>query len=219
MTVERRRATRLAVFTVPTTLLMLFLVFGDNVFSSDFVAVPLVHLNKGISLAYYRRSQQSQSRENQLDLYDSFQKDENGRLLIKPTGNNRFLQAAETFYVGYTVVTHRGNPIRVLQGLPSRGRADQSNCHGYTFLNGQYWMFGSQVDQLLDDNGWLPVAEETVKPGDIAVYRESNGRICHTARVTGRDAAGHTLVNSKNGFEPLRESVRAIEVPFTNASV
>jgi hypothetical protein len=217
LAVGGRRLTWLTGFTVPTTLLVFFLTFGDTGFSTDFVAVPVIHL-RGLTLTYYRPPSGSQTRESRMDLYDSFQKDANGRLLLRPTGKNSFSRTTDTFFVGYMLQTRRGNPIQILQGLPSRERADQSNCHGYTFLNGEYWMYGSQVEQILDDNGWQPVTEPSVIPGDIAVYRASNGRVCHSARVVDRDANGHILVNSKNGFEPLRERVPAIIVLFTNAS-
>lgn len=212
---EGRRLTCLTGFTVPTALLVFFLTFSGNVLSTDIVSVPAVHL-KGLTLTYYRPLSKSQSRENRMDLYDSFQKDASGRLLIQPTGKNNFSRTTTTFFVGYQVQTRRGNPIHILQGLPSRERADQSNCHGYTFLNGEYWMYGSQVEQILADNDWQPVTEASVISGDIAVYRESNGRVCHTARVVGRDANHRVLVNSKNGFAPLRENVPAIVVLFTS---
>ena len=99
-----------------------------------------------------------------------------------------------------------------VQETPSRRQRHKSNCHGLTFLDGDYWLLGSQVDRILDDNDWVIIKEAKAKPGDVAVYRDWKGRIVHTAKVTGRDAANHILVNSKNGFDKEIESVRAVEV-------
>jgi hypothetical protein len=169
---------------------------------------------KGLTLTYYRAPDRLHFREQSLDRYNSFLKDETGNLVIELSGLNRFSLTAHSNYQGYRLKTQKGNAIEIYQEIPSLRRQFQSNCHGYTFLDGEYWMLSSQVERLLDDNGWSVVTESLVERGDVAVYREASGRVCHTARVIGRDADGHVLVNSKNGFEELREGVRAVAVPF-----
>lgn len=203
------RLSRLLGFTVPSSLLVFFVTFGDVVHSFELVEPAPLELH-GFTLAYYRPPARSHFQDRTLDAFGSFQKDENGNLLIAATGTNRFSNRTGTTYLGYQVHTLKGTPIEIYQESPCRSRLTQSNCHGYTFLDGAYWVFGSQVETILADNGWVAVESTHAQPGDVAVYRESNGRVCHTARVTGRDASGQVLVTSKSGFSNVRE-LRAVE--------
>ena len=68
-----------------------------------------------------------------------------------------------------------------------------SNCHGWIFTNGQYWI--DEVELILTDNGYAPASTPAV--GDLAVYRGSRGEIVHTGVV--RLIPGGTLVESKWG--------------------
>jgi len=210
---EPRRVAKLVGFTVPTTLLVLFIVFGTNAVSLD-GGPPLTCEFKGMTMTYYRCEKSSHPQENAFDEFDSFLKDRDGRLKMVPNGAQKFSDVAEAVFVGFTVKTRRGNPVTVFQSLPCRSPGYMANCHGYTFTGGAFWMFSSQVDTLLNDNSWQPVPAADTRPGDIVVYRQSNGRVCHSARVSGRDQEGHVLVNSKNGFAPLRPAVRATEAAF-----
>jgi len=72
-----------------------------------------------------------------------------------------------------------------------------TNCHGYVFTNGQYWVSGKQVDMILDDNGYRPVS--VPQAGDLAIYRDADGHVLHSGIVRGLAADGVILVESKWG--------------------
>ncbi|HJZ59763.1 MAG TPA: CHAP domain-containing protein [Gemmataceae bacterium] len=57
---------------------------------------------------------------------------------------------------------------------------DRSNCHGWVFTGGRYWVTGNQVDLVLRENGYRPVAPP--HPGDLIVYRNAD-EIAHSAIV------------------------------------
>jgi hypothetical protein len=63
---------------------------------------------------------------------------------------------------------------------------DCTNCFGWVFTGGRYWLPGSEVEAILQDNGY----RETARPrhGDLVVYRKG-GNIAHVAvvRYTARN--------------------------------
>jgi hypothetical protein len=72
-----------------------------------------------------------------------------------------------------------------------------SNCHGWLFAGGRAWIQGHEVEVILRDNGYQPVAQPQVN--DLAVFYGENGGILHSALV--RVAAdGLILVESKWGL-------------------
>jgi hypothetical protein len=194
-----------------TGLAVLAVIFGGNIYSFA-VMEPFSAKVRGFSLTYYRAPRHIYPPYNLLDPYDSFQKNAHGELIIKPTGTNRFSHSEESVYRGYFLRTRKGNPVTVYQQTPGRQLRLRSNCHGLTFLDGDFWMLGSQVDRILDDNNWVVVSETQVQSGDVVVYREPNGRITHTARVIAHDADGQILVASKDGFQEEIKSIRATDV-------
>ena len=209
-----RRIAHLVIFTTAASAMVFFLGFRRNALSSVPPEPAAVKI-RDFTLGYYRSPEHSYPPENQLDPYDSFQKDANADLVIIATGTNRFPNLSQSLYQGYVLKTHKGSPVTVYQETPSRQGSHKSNCHGLTFLDGDYWLLGSQVETILDDNDWVIVKHTKAQPGDVAVYRDLKGRIVHTAKVIGRDTTAHVLVKSKNGFEQEIEAVRAVDVvPF-----
>jgi hypothetical protein len=74
--------------------------------------------------------------------------------------------------------------------------SDSSNCHGWVFTGGRYWLSHEDVEHILVDNGYLPVSNP--RPGDIAIYRTA-GTIMHTALVHSAAEGKPVLVESKWG--------------------
>ena len=72
-----------------------------------------------------------------------------------------------------------------------------SNCHGWVFAGGRYWVRSEVVDEILHDNGYLEAANPRV--GDVVVYRDTDGKILHSGVVRGTSDDGHILVESKWG--------------------
>jgi hypothetical protein len=71
--------------------------------------------------------------------------------------------------------------------------SDICNCHGWVFGGGKYWLLRADVEVIIADNGYKPVADP--RPGDLAVYREADGAIAHTAIV--RQSGGQLRVEGK----------------------
>lgn len=75
---------------------------------------------------------------------------------------------------------------------------DATNCHGWVFTNGQYWLTADDVERILDDNGYMPVSEP--RPGDLAIYRNPTGGVAHTAVVRAVCDDGMPIVEGKWGW-------------------
>lgn len=71
------------------------------------------------------------------------------------------------------------------------------NCHGWVFTGGRYWIRSAQVQEILDDNGYRPVADP--KAGDVIVYW-SNDKVVHSGVVRTVNA-DKVLVESKWGMQ------------------
>ena len=71
------------------------------------------------------------------------------------------------------------------------------NCHGFVFAAGRCWVDGTDVPHILADNGYRVVDQP--RPGDVAVYRDADGKVLHTALVRTRTDDGLILVEGKWG--------------------
>src|SRR5262249_2486744 len=66
--------------------------------------------------------------------------------------------------------------------LIHRGPADErTNCHGWVFTGGRFWVPGDAVGLILSENGYQQVSDP--QPGDLAVFHNSSGQFTHTAVV------------------------------------
>lgn len=77
-----------------------------------------------------------------------------------------------------------------------RPAEDRSNCFGWVFTGGRYWVSGNQVEQILAENGYQPV--NAPKPGDLIIYR-GESRILHAAVVMYVSEGQSVLVEGKWG--------------------
>jgi RHS repeat-associated protein len=106
--------------------------------------------------------------------------------------------------------------------VKTRSDDDAYDCHGYTMLNGKFWLDGSEMNKLLEHDGYLKnqgggddINESNImEPGKIAVYKANNdrnillfddeiikineGSITHSA-ITKGDGT----LNTKNGSMPF----------------
>jgi hypothetical protein len=73
-----------------------------------------------------------------------------------------------------------------------------SNCHGWVFTGGRFCVPGSEVDLILQENGYVKVTEP--RPDDVAVYRDEQGTVLHTGVVRSAPADGTVLIESKWGW-------------------
>lgn len=122
--------------------------------------------------------------------------------------NETALRALEGLFLGSPAV--RDQVIR------RRPADDRANCHGWVFTGGRYWLTGSVVEQVLDENGYRPVAEP--RPGDLVVYR-SGPTVCHTGVVWYAGDRSSLLVESKWGctgvfLHPVDKSIYGTEFTY-----
>lgn len=101
---------------------------------------------------------------------------------------------------------------------------DQTNCHGWVFAGGGYWLTGSEVEVILRDNDYQPIPRP--RSGDLVVYRE-NGNLTHTAIVryapemiaTEQGTHLPILVEGKWGFSgvylhPVEQSPYGVDITY-----
>ena len=67
--------------------------------------------------------------------------------------------------------------MHIIQHEPAN---DDSNCHGWVFTGGRYWVLGRSVDSILQQNNYEPT--KSPRPGDLVVYR-NDAKVAHTAIV------------------------------------
>lgn len=79
----------------------------------------------------------------------------------------------------------------VIRREPAR---DDTNCHGWVFTGGQYWVSGEEVQTILADNGYAEVP--TPRAGDLVVYRTQNG-VAHTGVVRYITDGQPVMIESK----------------------
>jgi hypothetical protein len=71
---------------------------------------------------------------------------------------------------------------------------DYTNCHGWVFTGGQYWVDGASVQKILDDNGYEET--KTPRPGDLVIYRNVTG-VSHTGVVRYLAEGQPVMIESK----------------------
>lgn len=129
-------------------------------------------------------------------------RDRNGNLKFEPVG----LPRVETHGSGERsnvqwgyLTTDNGTRILAWKNIGNNHLMD-TDCHGLSFADGEYWVNNDQVDALLDGDNY----EETNEPqvGDIVIYREGNNPV-HSTTVVGVDADGNvTEVAGLGGVQP-----------------
>jgi hypothetical protein len=139
-----------------------------------------------------------------------------------------------------TAATDAGRPVRLavrvatpdeLAHLASceqweiavRGLADElsrlappdwsSNCHGWVFTGGRYWVAPEDVEHILQDNGYGLVSEP--RTGDLVIYRDEEGVILHTGVV--RDA-GTAPVRVESKWGPGSDFLHPVEGHYNGGS-
>jgi len=73
------------------------------------------------------------------------------------------------------------------------------NCHGLTFTEGQYTIHNDQVQTILSHEYTISTENMPSRAGDIAIYRDSNGNVVHSATVSQVDEKGVATAVVQNG--------------------
>ena len=78
------------------------------------------------------------------------------------------------------------------------GPCSTFNCHGLTFAARRTWIAKpSEVQKILIEDDYVQVTYAEVMPGDIAVYRASDGSIDHSGIVVERQRGSQPRILSK----------------------
>jgi hypothetical protein len=85
-----------------------------------------------------------------------------------------------------------GHTLRLLRTAPPDRRSD---CHGWIFADGQFWIHGQDMEAILEDNRYQAVTSP--QAGDLVVYRRGPVFITHSAIVFAVEPDGAVLVKSK----------------------
>ncbi len=65
--------------------------------------------------------------------------------------------------------------------IKRRDSAPPSNCHGWVFTGGRYFLGPDDVEKILVENDYRPVTSP--KGGDLIIYRDAAGNIVHSGIV------------------------------------
>ncbi|MFO0929396.1 MAG: hypothetical protein U0736_20605 [Gemmataceae bacterium] len=106
----------------------------------------------------------------------------------RASGNADFQQAEQAFL-------HQAYNLHLLQTMPPKS---DCNCHGWVFTGGRCWVRGTAVETILHDNRYQVVSQPV--PGDLAVFRDEQGQVMHTALVRLVRDDGVVLLESKWGI-------------------
>jgi RHS repeat-associated protein len=102
------------------------------------------------------------------------------------------------------------------------------DCHGYTLADGKYWINDDQVDDILREDQWSKVAGgdigkdgqsqvdvRDIRPKDIIVLRDRNGKVIHSMKVVHVDGYFRVVLVEHNAgmtveirFESLEQALR-----------
>lgn len=149
----------------------------------------------------------------------AFKHDENGNIVARKIGDPSLAGhsgAPDDMFVveEYELVLQDGSTIKATKSL---GRYDattgnivpdarmDTDCHGVTFTDGEYWINNSEVDKLLEGGDFSET--NTPQPGDVLIYRDQGGKIVHSVTVSEIDSAGNvTEVTGLGGLETMEHS-------------
>jgi hypothetical protein len=96
------------------------------------------------------------------------------------------------------------------------GATDDSNCHGWVFTGGKFYLGPDDVELILKENGYQEVHQPLA--GDLVVYRQAGG-VSHTAVVRYVTEGQPVLVEGKWGtlgvyLHPADKSFYGAEFTF-----
>jgi len=93
------------------------------------------------------------------------------------------------------VMREAGASLRV---IPVQSASFDSDCNGWIFTGGRFWLLCRDVERILDDNGYEVVTKP--RPGDLIVYRDLKTRqLTHSGLVVALTKNGKPLIESKWG--------------------
>ena len=157
------------------------------------------------------------------DRVDPIQRDKDGNIVYVTKGDqiqaNHPSGSTAVMEKGY-IFADDGTPIEVFKNNSMDAGFD-TNCHGTTFADGQYWVNNDQVPAIVKGDGYVEKTVATAKEGDKVVYKEGE-ESAHSMTVTKADGtADGMMVYGQGGVEVENHTDKATEawVPATSAQV
>jgi RHS repeat-associated protein len=111
-------------------------------------------------------------------------RDENGDLIFQPEGEPVISSHASgkkaLMQEGY-LFADDGTQIEAGKSIDKNERGFDTNCHGYTFGDSQYWINPDEVSKIIEGDKYVNPRDPKV--GDIVVYYEGRGNAIHSAKI------------------------------------
>ena len=109
-----------------------------------------------------------------------------------------------------------GTPIQAFQNRSGDSGFD-TDCHGNTFADGDYWISNDQVDKVLTGDSYQQV--DSPNTGDVAVYKDANGQVLHSTTVVGTKNDGTLMVEGLGGLETETSVTTAADAWSDDATI
>ena len=122
-----------------------------------------------------------------------------------PSGSTAILER------GY-IYANDGTQIEVLKNIGYASDGWNTNCHGTTFADGEYWLNNEQVPLLLNGDWYTVVKQEEAQSGDAILYLGDDGstEIEHSMTIVSTDGTLEgTQVAGLGGLETETKTVNA----------
>ncbi|MBR1963759.1 MAG: hypothetical protein IKA19_03540 [Muribaculaceae bacterium] len=158
--------------------------------------------------------------------------DPDGRVIRDAEGNILYYSSGETrkyifeleegnteiveVELGY-IFADNWAPIEVLNNQTNDARFD-TNCHGITFINGEYWLNSDQIPALLVGDNYIEVSKENASVNDVIISDLNNFPKSHSMTIISvKDPFDQSIVYGQNG--PNTENYETtILVEFGNSN-
>lgn len=159
--------------------------------------------------------------DNPLKYYDSdgriIRDSYTKKIVFIPTGIESMTHGSENKEVGTVakvgfIYTNKNRAIKVYQNYdPDKNDGYNTNCHGTTFLDGEYWLNDpADVKAILDDEYKLVdfTKNVTIEKNDVVIYSEKDAEtgffnIVHSMTVKSKDNSKFSdiIVYGQGGME------------------
>jgi len=151
-----------------------------------------------------------------IDPSGMIERDKNGKIVYSHESMKGFNYEdkekglSATGFVEYGFIkTDIGNNINVYNTkngfVNAEGVVDATtNCFGFVFTNGEFWIQGDQVETILKDDGYAPIYDiKDAQKEDVVIYCAESGEINHVATISATDGTYKgTTVYGKYGIDP-----------------
>jgi hypothetical protein len=144
------------------------------------------------------------------------QRDDQGKLIAKETDEispRVHVSGEESTFETFSLFAENGTGITAFKNLEKERREFDTNCHGYTFGDGEYWIQPDQVMDILRGDSYKRV--DTPQEGDVIVWWDSKGDAVHSAKVVSVSQAA-IEVEGISGIRDIEARRTTVENAWPN---